>query len=415
MKKIKINESQYKRLFREQKSASSVDKKKIDAAYNGIISAVKYPGTDWGELISSIQSLSPIEFSWMLSLSFKDGKTGYKTFTEMVNGEYERDNVDDLKKLRSALKTLGFNSDWETASNRIGWKLSIENTWSMSSFSIDNITCLKEWMKLLPAAINFWVKWLNNDITKQKFKRNHKIEDDGEVEEWFEKYNKALTTMEIFTSNKLEDAYAYVNPTTPGEIFVNCDYDDPDKLGTLTHEIQHLLWFIKPLNPEKQVGDVFVKTNTKKLKPEDFSSVDKSINKEFTKKVNVNLKELNMSEKDWVKAVKDNSVRLNKSTKETHDILTNIADIVKKKEYSCDETEKMSNITSIRNLLKIKPGKNITIDMLKPYIVGEKSHTDVYWILNCWAYSGFTDINKVINNMNQLAIKGDDNSTDMFA
>ena len=41
--------------------------------------------------------------------------------------------------------------------------------------------------------------------------------------------------------------------------------------------------------------------------------------------------------------------------------------------------------------------------------------SDVYWILNCWAYSGFTDINKVINNMNQLAIKGDDNSTDMFA
>ena len=71
--------------------------------------------------------------------------------------------------------------------------------------------------------------------------------------------------------------------------------------------------------------------------------------------------------------------------------------------YSCRETEKMSNITSIRSLFGVKPGQNITKEMLLPYIKGEKKHTDVGWILNCWALKGFPDLNEMINKMNQLA------------
>jgi hypothetical protein len=63
----------------------------------------------------------------------------------------------------------------------------------------------------------------------------------------------------------------------------------------------------------------------------------------------------------------------------------------------------MSNITSIRKLFNIKPGQNITLEMLKPYIKGDKHHTDIYWLLSCWALNGFSDINTLINKMNQLA------------
>jgi hypothetical protein len=41
--------------------------------------------------------------------------------------------------------------------------------------------------------------------------------------------------------------------------------------------------------------------------------------------------------------------------------------------------------------------------MLSPYIRGEKQHTDVTWLLSCWALTGFSDINTLINKMNQLA------------
>jgi hypothetical protein len=54
-------------------------------------------------------------------------------------------------------------------------------------------------------------------------------------------------------------------------------------------------------------------------------------------------------------------------------------------------------------LLNIKPGQNITPQMLKPYINGEKHHTDISWILMCWASKGFKDINLFLSDLNKLA------------
>jgi 3-deoxy-D-manno-octulosonic acid (KDO) 8-phosphate synthase len=48
--------------------------------------------------------------------------------------------------------------------------------------------------------------------------------------------------------------------------------------------------------------------------------------------------------------------------------------------YVCRETEKASNIQSVRHLLNIKPGQNITPQMLKPYINGEKNDTNIDWL-----------------------------------
>jgi hypothetical protein len=73
--------------------------------------------------------------------------------------------------------------------------------------------------------------------------------------------------------------------------------------------------------------------------------------------------------------------------------------------YACEHTESMSRIMSIRNLFGIKPGQNITPEMLKPYIKGEKEHTDVNWLLLCWASNGFKDIRLFLADINKLAFQ----------
>ena len=71
--------------------------------------------------------------------------------------------------------------------------------------------------------------------------------------------------------------------------------------------------------------------------------------------------------------------------------------------YSCRTTEKMSNIMAIRKHFNLKPGGNITKEMLKPYINRDKHQTDIFWVLCCWALNGFPDINIMLNKINQLA------------
>ena len=59
---------------------------------------------------------------------------------------------------------------------------------------------------------------------------------------------------------------------------------------------------------------------------------------------------------------------------------------------------------AIRSWFKLKPGQNITIEMLKPYIEGKKKNTDISWIILCWAKNGFPNLNKMINRINTLAV-----------
>ena len=73
--------------------------------------------------------------------------------------------------------------------------------------------------------------------------------------------------------------------------------------------------------------------------------------------------------------------------------------------YICRETEKASNIQSVRHLFNIKPGQNITPQMLKPYITGEKKDGNISWLLLCWASKGFKDIRLFLADINKLAFQ----------
>ena len=72
-------------------------------------------------------------------------------------------------------------------------------------------------------------------------------------------------------------------------------------------------------------------------------------------------------------------------------------------QQNINNIEKMSNIMAIRKHFNLKPGGNITKEMLIPYIEGDKNDTNIYWVLSCWALNGFPDINIMLNKINQLA------------
>ena len=83
-----------------------------------------------------------------------------------------------------------------------------------------------------------------------------------------------------------------------------------------------------------------------------------------------------------------------------------------KGEYSCDHSEKMSNIMAIRSLFNLSPNDKITFEMIKPYMMGNKWHGDINFLLSCWASKGFPDINNTLNRINQLAFQQTSSSGD---
>ena len=88
-------------------------------------------------------------------------------------------------------------------------------------------------------------------------------------------------------------------------------------------------------------------------------------------------------------------------------------DLAKQKgKYSCEHTEKMSNIMAIRAKFNLSPNDKITFEMIKPYMMGNEEDTDITWLLSCWASKGFPDINQMLNRINQLAFQQTSSSGD---
>jgi hypothetical protein len=264
--------------------------------------------------------------------------------------------------------------------------------------------CSLKYTPILEKAQQYWRTWLSSDITKQKFVTNHGWWISDRVDIIFKKYLECINKLKLvlyhdklryadsFPKRKLTasefSSYAFVIPDQNlADIYVNCSLKDPDAYGTMIHEIQHLLYHIYPLNPAEKIGNVFLKPGDKKstiddifytpssvpvIKPIDLSKTSKSLGVEIS---------VLESWLNWLEyQVKQGNAG-----------------------YICSHTEKASNIQSIRNLFNIKPGQNITYQMIKPYVLREKSHTDMTWILLCWAANGFKDINRLLSDMNKLA------------
>jgi hypothetical protein len=389
--KILIKESQYKVLLEQSNS-------NIQKAYNEIVAGAKYwMGTDKTKILKSFDYIKNKRDFETLKSMFKDRRTGYGSFEEMIKKEYDVLDVNDIEKLKTKLNSIGVNFNYVS-----NYHSMLTNNFLIGEPYLAPKECSSKWQSQLEKAKNYWIQWLSNPITKSKFLNNwKKVEKNmtsAKVENIFKKYIDSLKVLKLYYyDNKsesdplLKDSYAYVNESNPDKIFVNCSKNDRDPYGTLIHEIQHMLYDIKPLNPEVQIANVFVNSNTKKSTIETFFDFFKTSNQQSNQSMELRNIEIN-----------------SKKVGTTSDTLKSLLRKAKFKEnkdpgYVCRETEKMSNIMSVRNLFGVKSGQNITQEMVLPYIKGEKNHTDVSWVLFCWALKGFPDLNGMLNKMNQLA------------
>lgn len=391
-------------LVKEQEDSSH-----ISSIYGQIVDAVKGLGTNENKLINAIYSLNLAYDFQQLTKMFADKKTGYSSFDDMINGEFEIDNYQEVKKIQDILNTLDIKTVFMFSVNRLGMKYfkggfkseipkipKLEDESKTKDNSVGPF-CKSKWEPLLSKAKKYWIEWLSNPITKAKFMKNWEIKNYNEVDNIFKKYIDAINKMKLVYYDKYisggeqDNSYAFVRPGFEDKIYINCSLDDNEKYNTLVHEIQHILYHIKPLNPTKQVGDVFVNDKTQLMTIHDFvelSAEDKKEGEVINRNMISSLKNHNLNEYalfNWL-------VRARKQY-DKHD------------KYVCEKTEKMSNIMAIRSHLNIKPGEDITVEMLKPYIRGDKYHTDMSWILMCWALNGFNDIDVMLNKMNQLAFQ----------
>ena len=409
--RIIIKESQYNVLL-EQNNPN------IQKSYNEIIKGANYPlGTSKDTILGAFNYIKTVEDFHTLRLMFKDKKTGYGSFEEMINEEYDRLDYNDIIKLQEKLYSIGVILDFSYGANPFGTKFflgGVKIDYVKGFTNIKNIPkvtskCILKYTPLLKQAQDYWKKWLSSPITKQKFRTNWNVQlknekqlfpsmiDGKKVDDIFEEYTDCINNLKlVFYDNTMsetpsgnirteKDAYAFVMEGTPEDIYVNCSLTDEDPLGSLIHEIQHLLYYIKPLNPSITIKNVFLKPGDKKISIKDlFQSNYKNTN----------------NSKDLINASQFLDVEEN-----TLNGWLRSSKVAKPSDpgYVCSETEKASNIQSVRNLLNIKPGQNITPQMLKPYINGEKYHTDIDWILMCWASKGFKDINLFLSDLNKLA------------
>ena len=373
--------------------------------YKHIVNAVAGWGTDPNGVLSALDNIkNQNDFKLLISL-FKDKKTGYSSFDEMINGEYEGDNYDDIVKLDNKLRQFGVIPSYHESKDKLGenrfWR-DFKTTFGINPIGTTRVgpSCQSKWSPYLKQAKDYWIQWLSNPITKSKFKKNWNVGVDNKidgitVDDLFKKYINTLNPINLvyydtITSKyvNVQGDYAYVNKSEPTKIYVNCSLNDDNPYETLIHEIQHTLYNIKPLNPSVKIGDVFVNDKTKKMTPSTFFSSNSSQNNIESSSTNI-----------------ESVAKTYNINKDTLNWWLNNAKVDEKETpgYSCRTTEKMSNIMAIRKHFNLKPGGNITKEMLIPYIEGDKNDTNIYWVLSCWALNGFPDINIMLNKINQLA------------
>jgi hypothetical protein len=411
---MEFNNSNIRLLIKQvlQENVNSNNKnKRIKNAYNQIVSAVAGLGTDPNKVLAAIKTLQGSQDFIKLRSLFSDKRTGYNSFEKMVNGEYDSHNFDDIMKLHYALNRIGVASNFGTSKNRLGMSF-FNGDFEVTGTAYYNLNanckitkeCQVKFKKELPKAITFWKNWLKDPITQKKVQKNWDawyLSGKAQISYIFPQYFKLLNNLKfVFYHCAMPDyhgeknAYAFVKPNSSGSdtnIYINCSQNDPDPYGTLIHEIQHLIYGIKPLNPESKIKDVFVTKKTIKDTPNKIQSSILSSkaktnnnNQGFPSNVVTAAKKLQIQPSQvnfWIISTKSDDP-----------------------DYVCQETEKMSNIMSMRKTFNVPPSGQITLKMLLPYIKNEKSSTDISWFLKCWALKGFPDLQTLINKTNDLAL-----------
>lgn len=275
------------------------------------------------------------------------------------------------------------------------------------TYPLKSESCSTKYNKLLPEAIKFWREWLSNPTTKAKFMKNWNIKVYKEFSDIFNKYFNALDSIKIVYYDLLDEelfkrisygiaeAYMVVVRDEPYNIYVNCSLSSNTPLGGLIHEIQHILYKIKPLNPDEKVDSIFDDSTLLKFPPDNSNPFikTKDSDKYFT----------------YDEFMKIDFDRVSRSSGVAVDIIKKFTRLGLNRtgynSYKCNENENMSRIIHMRKLFNLKPNQDITLEMMKPYMTGEKKDEEINHILHCWVGKGFPNFQNMINKMNLLALQ----------
>lgn len=239
----------------------------------------------------------------------------------------------------------------------------------------------------LKIATDWFRKWLNDPITKQKFTKAFNY-DTKTVEKHFTNYLEILNQIKLeYTFSNLNNG-AWVRPAilqslglrTGGydvPITINCrissDGSKKEVQETLIHEIQHILSFYHKLHPFRD--DIF-NFYSNKFEELVLSDVNVPLEKTIEK-----LKKEGFSDVGAKKVANHYTWML----KNDYEHLT-------------DGTEKLSALYEVRKYLKLVPGQEITKQML----VENYKYNTICWLLSIWLHSG-DRLDEFIKEQNTIA------------
>ena len=263
---------------------------------------------------------------------------------------------------------------------------------------------------------------------RQKFKKNWNVGPNGilkgtKVDDIFKNYIEIInkTTADYYSSyspvtfvNKFDiskipglsdNLMAFVHPAKFGrdKMIINCsNIEGQDVLATIIHEIQHLLFDYFPLNPENKIQQIYSSKNTTLYDP--FKRFDQVVNisssgvsEDPDKMEGINMENLKIVSKKYNILEETLMNWYRTALIETRQGF--------QANYVCNETEKMSNIISLRKNLNLTPSKNFSYKDFLPFINKQKEDVDAKWLILCWSLNGFPDIEGWISRINQLAVQ----------
>jgi hypothetical protein len=239
----------------------------------------------------------------------------------------------------------------------------------------------------LKLAVKWWKNWLNNDATKSKFGKSFNY-DNKKVEYQFNIYNKLLDGIKLeyeYDTNRPNSAYvrpSLLQATNIREggyfipITINCAIRDSDIVSTMTHEIQHILADNHKLHP---YSDNIFKFYNDML----FTDTSKELSSVKDKKSNLS----NFLVNTGFKPDDVNDIIYYYEWRLENDV-----------RHLMNPNEVNSELIETRKALNLKPGQDITLDML----IKNVDNNAVMMFINVWMYSK-KSITEFLSYHNSLA------------
>jgi hypothetical protein len=264
------------------------------------------------------------------------------------------------------------------------------------------------WEDALNKAKDWWFKWLSNPLTMSKFQKiNNKTT--SQTKRIFDEYYKIISNVtfkhyykkDILPTDPFKDikinAIAHVSRGKNNLIFLNLDqkenFDSNELTQSFIHEIQHLLYFYYPLNPDNK---------TSKFIPSDGCY-------EKNKKIYDNT-ELDYWEKiDAIVINKKDSIAKDLGV-EPNLVSTFISRIVHiaynegwVKEYIIqNNSEFLSRLNEVRKYFNIPYGGDITKKNIVDFIKNLDDNASVDYILAQWIVKDFPPLDQWLKELNSF-------------